>query len=175
MELLVGQDLESLLASHGALSEHTIIDIMVPVVAGLVAVHDAGVVHGDQAGDDGYEDVDDRVLTERAMAGEQTLEVLPDEQLHHEIGDLVLDPDIEDVDDVGVLDGRGDACFTQESRTALRARLDAFRQHLQRDLAAQPFVLGSVDARHPAVPDARADDVGAEPRAFRKNPRSTGR
>src|SRR5688572_8018669 len=47
MELLVGQDLESLLASHGALSEHTIIDIMVPVVAGLVAVHDAGVVHRD--------------------------------------------------------------------------------------------------------------------------------
>ena len=47
MELLVGQDLESLLASHGALSELTIIDIMVPVVAGLVAVHDAGVIHRD--------------------------------------------------------------------------------------------------------------------------------
>ena len=47
MELLVGQDLESLLGSHGALSEHTIIDIIVPVVAGLVAVHDAGIVHRD--------------------------------------------------------------------------------------------------------------------------------
>jgi len=47
MELLVGQDLESLLGSHGALSEHTIIDIVVPVVAGLVAVHDAGIVHRD--------------------------------------------------------------------------------------------------------------------------------
>jgi serine/threonine-protein kinase len=47
MELLVGQDLETLLASHGALSEHTIIDIIIPVVAGLVAVHDAGVVHRD--------------------------------------------------------------------------------------------------------------------------------
>jgi serine/threonine-protein kinase len=47
MELLVGQDLESLLGSHGALSEHTIIDIIIPVVAGLVAVHDAGVVHRD--------------------------------------------------------------------------------------------------------------------------------
>jgi eukaryotic-like serine/threonine-protein kinase len=47
MELLVGQDLESLLGSHGALSEHTIVDIIVPVVAGLVAVHDAGVVHRD--------------------------------------------------------------------------------------------------------------------------------
>src|SRR5262249_32573700 len=47
MELLVGQDLETLLSSHGALSEHTIIDIIIPVVAGLVAVHDAGVVHRD--------------------------------------------------------------------------------------------------------------------------------
>jgi len=47
MELLVGQDLETLLASHGALSEHSIIDILIPVVAGLVAVHDAGVVHRD--------------------------------------------------------------------------------------------------------------------------------
>jgi eukaryotic-like serine/threonine-protein kinase len=47
MELLVGQDLETLLASHGALSEHTILDIIIPVVAGLVAVHDAGVVHRD--------------------------------------------------------------------------------------------------------------------------------
>ena len=47
MELLVGQDLEGLLHSHGALDESTIIDIFIPVVAGLVAVHDAGVVHRD--------------------------------------------------------------------------------------------------------------------------------
>jgi hypothetical protein len=47
MELLVGQDLETLLAAQGALSEHTIIDIIIPVVAGLVAVHDAGIVHRD--------------------------------------------------------------------------------------------------------------------------------
>jgi serine/threonine-protein kinase len=47
MELLVGQDLEALLQSQSALSEGSIIDIAVPVVAGLVAVHDAGVVHRD--------------------------------------------------------------------------------------------------------------------------------
>jgi eukaryotic-like serine/threonine-protein kinase len=47
MELLVGQDLEALLQSQGALSEPTLIDIIIPVVAGLVAVHDAGIVHRD--------------------------------------------------------------------------------------------------------------------------------
>jgi len=47
MELLTGTDLEQLLQSRGALDESTIVDIMVPVIAGLTAVHDAGVVHRD--------------------------------------------------------------------------------------------------------------------------------
>jgi eukaryotic-like serine/threonine-protein kinase len=47
MELLEGEDLEKVLLSKGALDEGTIIDLVVPVVAGLVAVHDAGIVHRD--------------------------------------------------------------------------------------------------------------------------------
>ncbi|HWO14687.1 MAG TPA: serine/threonine-protein kinase, partial [Polyangiaceae bacterium] len=47
MELLEGEDLEKVLISKGALDEGTIIDLVVPVVAGLVAVHDAGIVHRD--------------------------------------------------------------------------------------------------------------------------------
>lgn len=47
MELLQGTDLEQLIETKGALDEGTIVDIMVPVVAGLSAVHDAGVVHRD--------------------------------------------------------------------------------------------------------------------------------
>jgi serine/threonine protein kinase len=47
MELLEGEDLEKVLLSRGALDESTIIDLVVPVVAGLVAVHDAGIVHRD--------------------------------------------------------------------------------------------------------------------------------
>jgi hypothetical protein len=47
MEFLEGQDLEKLLEAKGALEETLIVDIMVPVVAGLLAVHDAGIVHRD--------------------------------------------------------------------------------------------------------------------------------
>ena len=47
MELLSGTDLESLLAGKGPLDEGFVVDIMIPIVAGLAAVHDAGVVHRD--------------------------------------------------------------------------------------------------------------------------------
>jgi eukaryotic-like serine/threonine-protein kinase len=47
MEFLEGQDLEKLLEAKGALDESLIIDVMIPVVAGLAAVHDAGIVHRD--------------------------------------------------------------------------------------------------------------------------------
>jgi serine/threonine protein kinase len=47
MELLAGTDLESLLAGKGPLDEGFVVDIMIPIVAGLAAVHDAGVVHRD--------------------------------------------------------------------------------------------------------------------------------
>lgn len=47
MELLEGQDLESLLNAQGAIDERRMVDLMVPIVAALLAVHDAGVVHRD--------------------------------------------------------------------------------------------------------------------------------
>jgi eukaryotic-like serine/threonine-protein kinase len=47
MELLEGQDLEALMYSQGSMPEAALVDIIVPIVAGLAAVHDAGVVHRD--------------------------------------------------------------------------------------------------------------------------------
>lgn len=47
MELLDGEGLDALLHSRGALDEGAIVDLMVPVVAGLLALHESGIVHGD--------------------------------------------------------------------------------------------------------------------------------
>jgi serine/threonine protein kinase len=47
MELLSGCDLESHLDQHGALSDSEVAAIALPVIAGMMAVHEAGVVHRD--------------------------------------------------------------------------------------------------------------------------------
>jgi serine/threonine protein kinase len=47
MELLDGEDLDALLHSRGALDEAAIVDLMVPIIAGLSALHESGIVHGD--------------------------------------------------------------------------------------------------------------------------------
>jgi serine/threonine protein kinase len=47
MELLDGEDLDALLHSRGALDEGAIVDLMIPIVAGLSALHESGSVHGD--------------------------------------------------------------------------------------------------------------------------------
>lgn len=47
MELLEGQDLDALLRAKGALAESALVEVILPVAAGLIAVHEAGVVHRD--------------------------------------------------------------------------------------------------------------------------------
>lgn len=47
MELLDGEDLDALVHSRGALDEGAIVDLMVPIVAGLSSLHEVGIVHGD--------------------------------------------------------------------------------------------------------------------------------
>lgn len=47
MELLNGTDLETHLAQYGVLSDATVAGLALPIVAGMMAVHNAGVVHRD--------------------------------------------------------------------------------------------------------------------------------
>src|SRR5690606_16347592 len=74
-----------------------------------------------------------------------------------------VDPDIEDVDDVAMLDGGRDARLAQEALVAFAARLE---QHLHGDLALQAFVLGAINPRHAALADALLQQVAADARAF---------
>jgi eukaryotic-like serine/threonine-protein kinase len=47
MELLNGNDLETHLAQYGVLSDTAVANLALPIIAGMMAVHDAGVVHRD--------------------------------------------------------------------------------------------------------------------------------
>jgi serine/threonine protein kinase len=47
MELLSGTDLETHLAQYGVLSDVAVASLALPIIAGMMAVHDAGVVHRD--------------------------------------------------------------------------------------------------------------------------------
>src|SRR5262245_50108137 len=47
MELLSGSDLETHLAQCGRLSESEVASLALPIIAGMMAVHDAGVIHRD--------------------------------------------------------------------------------------------------------------------------------
>lgn len=47
MELLSGTDLETHLARHGVMSDTDVAGLALPIIAGMMAVHDAGVVHRD--------------------------------------------------------------------------------------------------------------------------------
>jgi tRNA A-37 threonylcarbamoyl transferase component Bud32 len=47
MELLEGKDLAAFVESEGPLPEAKLMDVIIPIVAGLAAVHDAGIVHRD--------------------------------------------------------------------------------------------------------------------------------
>jgi serine/threonine protein kinase len=47
MELLSGTDLETHLARHGVMSDSDVAGLALPIIAGMMAVHDAGVIHRD--------------------------------------------------------------------------------------------------------------------------------
>lgn len=47
MELLEGEDLRSLLAREGPLSQRRTADLLIPIIAAVAAAHDLGVVHRD--------------------------------------------------------------------------------------------------------------------------------
>ena len=87
------------------------------------------------------------------------------EQLHDGEGDVVLDPDIEDAEDVGMRE-RGDRLrLALEARARGRIGGQRGRQNLEGDVAIEFGVPRPIDLAHPARADGGEDLVRTEARA----------
>jgi len=90
-------------------------------------------------------------------------ERLPAQVLLHHVVHTVVGAHVVDGRDMRVIQRRRSASFLLETTQALRVGRKLRRQHLDRDLAAEPCVLGEVHLPHTAFADLVADLVGAEP------------
>ena len=87
------------------------------------------------------------------------LQRLPVEQLHDDERLPVVLADVVDRADVRMVQRRGGAGLALEALQRLPGRGELGRQELERDLAAQPRVLGLVDDAHAAAADPVEDAV----------------
>src|SRR5262249_46413155 len=94
----------------------------------------------------------DRLADPQPLARQPPRQRLAVEELHHDVGDLVLHhPDVDHLDDVRVVDGGGGARFVDEAGDQARALQVLALQQLYRGAAAQNRVLRQVDDPHGAV------------------------
>ncbi len=84
------------------------------------------------------------------------------EQLLNEVVGPVLVPDIEYRRDVRVVQPGGGAGLLLEAGQPLRVGSELGWQHLDRDLALQPSVLGQPNLAHPACAELLEDEIRAE-------------
>ena len=136
------------------LRDHDVLGLQVPV-------HDAGLVRlGEPARDLGR---DFEGLLDGERAGFQQLPQRPAvDQLHGQVRRGLRLADLEDRDDVGMIQrGRG-ARLEREAREPFLILEELLRQHLQRDLAAEPRVERAVDLSHPAHTEPVDDLEGTE-------------
>jgi hypothetical protein len=97
---------------------------------------------------------------EPAVALERRLEVLPGQQLHHDVGQLVGRGRVEHPHDVIALDRARELGLAREARAQIRARQGARQQHLEGPLAAGALV-GDLVERAEATPADGSDDAVA--------------
>ena len=74
----------------------------------------------------------------------------------------MVDADVVDGEEVGVVEGGGGAGFTFEAFAPIGAVGDLWRQHLDRHLAAELGVARPPHLAHPTGPDGGEDFVAAK-------------
>ena len=118
-------------------------------------MQDASIVSGLQCA----RDLDS--LADRFGLRDRTVQRHAVDVLEHEIAW----PDVVQLTDVRMVQGRDRPRFVFESPQAIRVIGDRRREHLDGDRAIEPRVAGFVDLAHPACAKERDDFVRAEPRA----------
>ncbi len=131
-------------------------------VVGLqIAVDDAAPVRGGQGRGDLGRDVEHLVGRHRAAA-DPIGEGLALQVLHHEVGGAVGElPEVADVDDVGVADGRRRLRLANEAAHDLLVAGDLAAEHLHREALVQGGVGREVDHAHAALPQHGLHEVAA--------------
>ena len=107
-----------------------------------------------------------RVLDGLRFAGDPLRQAASLEELQREIRQAVVLADLEDLDDVGVVDGGDGAGLGLEASQVVRSCTGAGLDHLQRDQALEPEVPRLVHDPHAAGAQHAQDLVAGDPRPF---------
>ena len=126
-----------------------------------VAMDQALLVSGGQAGGDLAADAEDLLQLQRAFAVDFVLERLAVDELHHQVGRLVRVVDGVDRDDVIVMHGRGGRGLAEEALDGGRIGGQLRGHHLDGHDAAELGVEGPQHDAHAAVADDFDDLVFA--------------
>ncbi len=126
-----------------------------------VAVDDPAAVRRRQAAGDLHR-VFDRLARRQRPVGHQLLQRLPLEQLLDQVRLPVVDAEVVDREDVGVVQRAGGARLVLEAAQALRVGGEHLGQHLDGDVAVQPPVARAIHLAHPAGSEGSGDLVGSD-------------
>ena len=88
---------------------------------------------------------------------------------HGEEEQAVLISRLVDGDDVGVIERGGDPRLAQEALAEALVLGELGGDHLERDLASEPLLLGAVDRAHPPSADEGLDPVAGDRRSGRQH------
>jgi hypothetical protein len=138
-------------------------------VRGLdVAVDEALLVRGVERLGDLGEELDRALRLERPLLGDDLGQVRALHVAHREEEDAGLLSCLVDGDDVRVIERGGDARLAQEALAKALVLRELGRDHLERDLASQALLVGTVDRTHASSADERLDAIGGDLRPRRQ-------
>jgi hypothetical protein len=104
----------------------------------------------------------DRLLDRERAVGKPPRQAAAGDELHHDVGLVVLDVDVEDIDDLRVREVSNHLRLAQEPLARQRIACAAAEDDLDRDRPVELGVKRSVDGAHAALAEHLAELVLAE-------------